>query len=859
MEFSVIQFMSPWHLRTIEEVLQEQKVTLTGLPVQEAASRLTKNGRNELKAKKNRSPWLLFFRQFLDVMILVLLGAAALSVWLGELSDSYVIIAIVLINAVVGFIQEYRAEKAMEALQKISMPVSKVLRDGKEMELPSGELVLGDLVLLESGNRVPADLRLFESHSLKIDESGLTGESQPIDKTTDPLTDADAVLGDRTNMGFSGTNISNGRGKGVVVATGMETELGKIAGMLQEERSTTPLQQRMSEFSKKLTVVILLLCAALFAIGYLRGEEAGNMLLTSLSLAVAAIPEALPAVITVSLALGAKRMVKQQALIRKLYAVETLGSVSYICTDKTGTLTKNKMEVKEVWAADEASRVLLIKAMALNNDVKEKDNELTGDPTEVAMLRYARENGPVQGPQDPSHQRVKEIPFDAERKAMSTLHAFEGKFLVITKGAAESIAAICVEGNDGKAVEEKMAQAGMRVLGFGVKELDAIPNEVNAATIESGLRFLGLVGLVDPPREEATEAIQACKHAGIIPVMITGDHPITAATIARQIGILEANNKAPLTGKELAGMSDEHFKAQVKDIRVYARVSPEQKLRIIQALQEQQQFVSMTGDGVNDAPALKRANIGVAMGITGADVTKEAAHMILLDDNFATIIKAVREGRRIYDNIRKFIQYILTGNAAEIWCIFLAPLVGLPIPLLPVHILWVNLVTDGLPALALAAEPSEKESMERPPRPATESIFAGGLGKHIIWMGILIGLITVATQWLVFKGGNENWQTMVFTVLCFSQLWHVLAIRREKQSVFSKKTPPNHILLFAVLATVALQLAVIYLPFLNRFFHTKPLTTKELLLTIVISSLIFWTLEIQKFIRRKRSKRNAVK
>lgn len=834
-----------WYSIPVEETLEQTGSKQEGLDDATVQQKLAEHGKNELKAKKKKSPLVIFLRQFLDVMILVLIVAAIVSSFIGEFSDTIVIIVIILLNAVIGFVQEYRAEKAMDALKKMAAPSSHVIRNGKEVELPSIELVPGDIILLQEGNSVPADIRLSESESIKINEASLTGESNAVDKITDTLEDNDLPLGDRVNMAYKGTQIISGHGKGIVVATGMQTELGKIAGMLEEAESTTPLQKRLAQFSRKLTIIIIILCIALFLIGYLRGEEVNRMLLTAISLGVAAIPEALPAVVTISLALGARRMMKRQVLIRKLYAVETLGSVTYICTDKTGTLTKNEMAVQEIWVDDENNKEELLLAMSLNHTTKKTEGELTGDPTETAMVKYAKEQK--------NYKQVKEIPFDSNRKAMTTIHERDGKYWVITKGAAEVIARMNKETTLKETIkkqEERMAQEGMRIIGFAGKEIDKLPGEISPENIEKDLGFIGLVGLIDPPREEAKQAIAECKAAGIVPVMITGDHPLTAASIAKQIGIIDSDDQKVITGKEMEGRDKEKLKQEIEQIRVYARVSPEQKLKIVEALQERNQFVSMTGDGVNDAPALKKANIGVAMGITGTDVTKEAAHMILLDDNFATIIKAVKEGRRIYDNIRKFIKYILTGNTAEIWTIFLAPLIGLPIPLLPVHILWVNLVTDGLPALALAAEASEKDTMTRPPRHPDESIFAKGLGIHVLWVGIFIGVLTIATQWFAIKASDTHWQTMVFTVLCFCQLWHVMAIRSETRSLFKLGLLSNKSLLFAVLGTVLLQLAVIYIPFLNTFFHTQPLTFTELLIVIAVSALVFVVVEIEKGIKR---------
>jgi len=835
-----------WHAITNEDVLKQLGSGEKGLNDPEVSQKLQEFGRNELKGKMKLNPFLLFVRQFLNVMILVLVVAAVISFFIGEPSDTIVIAVIVVLNAIIGFVQEYRAEKAMEALQKMSAPVSRVRRNDTELDIPIEELVPGDIVILEAGNTVPADIRLIHVTSLRANEASLTGESNPVDKTTEPLTEEELGLGDRTNMVFRGTQITSGHGHGVVVATGMKTELGNIAGMLDTASSETPLQIRLTQFSRRLTFIIIGLCIVFFIVGYARGENFNQMLLTAISLAVAAIPEALPAVVTISLALGARRLMKKNVLIRKLYAVETLGSVTYICSDKTGTLTRNEMVVQEVWTPKEEGKNELLLAMSLNHELKNVDGKLQGDPTEIAMVEYAKDQEP--------YKLAAEIPFDSERKAMTTVHERDGRYWVITKGATESIAAMIDDEHKSaiKREEERMAREGMRVIGFSGKMLDQLPSEMSPGEVEKNMRFIGLAGLIDPPREEAKNAIAECKQAGIVPVMITGDHPMTAASIAGQLGIIDREDQLVVTGKELDKKDSGQFEQEVEQIRVYARVSPEQKLKIVEALQNRHQFVSMTGDGVNDAPALKKANIGIAMGITGTDVTKEAAHMILLDDNFATIVNAVRTGRRIYDNIRKFIKYILTGNTAEILTLFLAPLMGMPLPLLPVHILWVNLITDGLPALALAAEPAEKDIMKHPPRKPGESIFANGLGIHIIWVGILIGCISLITQALAIDTGLEHWQTMVFTVLCFSQLWHVMAIRSEKRSLFKLGLFSNPPLLWAVLGTVALQLAVIYIPFLNEFFHTQPLTTTELLITFGASGIVFIAVEIEKAAKRSK-------
>jgi Ca2+-transporting ATPase len=804
--------------------------------------------------------------QFKDFMIVVLMIAAVISGIMGDVTDTVIILIIVVLNAIIGFVQEYRAEKAVEALRSMAAPNATVMRDGNIKIIPAKELVPGDKVLLEAGQIVPADIRMLEVHSLKMQEAALTGESHDVEKQTGELHGEDMPLGDRKNLAFKGTYITNGRGEGVVVETGMNTEMGKIARMLAGEDNTTPLQKRMAAFGKKLSIVVLGICIIIFATGYLRGEEPLRLLLTTISLAVAAIPEALPAVITISLAFGAKRMVKRQALIRKLPAVETLGSVTYICTDKTGTLTQNKMQVEKSIIlnnndADEINNLLLLN-MSLSNDVQVNENgKAVGDSTELALYEYAAAKQYNKNDLQNQYPRLAEIPFDSVRKCMSTLHRYENRYLLLVKGALESLlerSALQDEvfAKDLHQKTETLAAEGYRVLAHAYRWIDNFSPSTPLDDLEKDLTIIGLNGIMDPPRLEAAQAIADCYTAGIQPVMITGDHPETARSIASKIGILtkeDANNKhAVITGKELSKLNWEDFLGRVKKIRVYARVSPEQKLQIVKALQEQGQFVAMTGDGVNDAPALKNADIGVAMGITGTDVSKEAAHMILLDDNFATIAKAVREGRRIFDNIRKFIKYTLTSNAGEIWVIFLAPLVGLPIPLLPVHILWINLVTDGLPGLALSSEKAEKDIMQRPPRHPKESIFSKGLGVHVMWVGLLMGAISLGTQAWSIHDGNSHWQTMVFNVLCLSQMGHVLAIRSESQSFFRMGMFSNKPLIGAVLLTLFLQIAVTYVPFLHPIFKTESLTLNEFLLVGVASSLVFFAVEIEKAIARKK-------
>lgn len=850
-----------WHNLSVSNSLQEMGSTIQGISSNEAAHRLSKYGNNELEEKEKKPAWYLFLNQFKDFMIVVLMAAAVISGFAGDLTDTIIILVIVVLNAIVGFIQEYRAEKAMDTLKKMASLNSVVLRDGNPTKISSALLVPGDVVLLEAGNAVPADLRLLETHGLRIDESALTGESVPVDKTIQELREEKIPLGDRINLAYKATMITVGRGKGLVVATGMNTEIGKIASLLQVGDPTTPLQKRMTDFGKKLSYIILLICALLFGIGLLRGEEPMKMLLLSISLAVAAIPEALPALITVALARGANRMVKKNALIRKLPAIETLGSVSYICSDKTGTLTMNKMKVMQVHEAGsytlpgQTVTPLLI-SMALNHDVKKNsDNTYTGDSTEISLVEYVTKKIGELNLTELIEQlpRVAELPFDSDRKCMTTIHRYQNQFVVFSKGAVEYVSEILLH-NDHKSEINSIANTwghqGLRVLAFAYKIIDRLPEPFSYATVENDMIISGLAGMIDPPREEVKLSIQDCKTAGIRPVMITGDHPSTAAAIAKDIGILNPNELV-IAGTELESMSDELLNERVEKISVYARVSPEQKLRIIKSLQGKNHFVAMTGDGVNDAPSLKAANIGVAMGINGTDVSKEASHMILLDDNFATIVKAVSEGRRIYDNIRKFVKYIMTCNGAEIWTIFLAPVIGLPMPLLPIHILWINLVTDGLPGIALASEKAEHDIMKRPPRKASESLFADGIAYHILWVGLLMAGITLGTQaWAINKELN-HWQTMVFTVLSLSQLGHVLAIRSDREFLYKQGIFSNLPLLGAVLLTCLLQLAVIYLPFANEIFKTQPLSFPELMICVSASAILFHAVELEKWLKTK--------
>ncbi|MBK7811058.1 MAG: cation-translocating P-type ATPase [Saprospiraceae bacterium] len=851
--------MHPPQLK-IDEIFNYYKTSLDGLSSDEVKNRLAKNGPNVISSSKKHSPFWMFFNQFKDVIIFILMIAALVSGLIGDWTDSIIIISIVIINAIVGFVQEYNADKALEALKKMSVLHSKVVREGIIEEILSVSLVVGDLVILEAGNSVPADLRLVEVNSLRIDESSLTGESENVLKNSDPMEDEQAALADRLNMTYKGSMVTNGRAKGIVTAIGMDTELGKIASMLQVEETDTPLKIRMKKFGKNLSYFIILICLILFGVGVLRGEDVMVMLLLSISLAVAAIPEALPALMTVSLAKGAKRMVRKNALIRKLPAVETLGSVSIICTDKTGTLTMNKMKLIHHFDTGDAlpnEPSVLWLGIALNHDlVIDTDHKLKGDATELAMVEefVDRFESSQLDKTLQLYPRVAEIPFDSVRKCMSTIHKFDDRFLVITKGAIESILKNSIQNfvhaSEITSLANQWAKTGHRVIAFAFKIVEQIPEADQMASLEKDLIPCGLMAMMDPPRFEVKEAIAECKKAGVRTIMITGDHLLTAQAIASEIGLLMEDGES-MTGKEMALMSDEDFSNKIEKCVVYARVSPEQKLKIINALKKKGYFVAMTGDGVNDAPSLKAADIGVAMGINGTDVSKEASDMVLLDDRFNTIVSAIKEGRRIYDNIRKFVKYIMTCNSAEIWTLFLAPLLGLPIPLLPVHILWINLVTDGLPGLALAGEKSEPDTMLRPPRPAQESLFAEGVGWHILWVGILMAGLTLAVQAWCVHHQVSNWQTMVFTVLAFTQLAHALSIRGERTYLFIQGIFSNKMMIFSVVLTFLLQMFVIYHPWMNEIFKTKPLSFYQLLSCIAVAAILFHAVEFEKWIRLK--------
>jgi len=848
-----------YHVLPVAEVAQALGTTPDGLDAATARQRLAEYGPNQLAEAKRETVGRLLLRQLTNVMIVVLLVAAGVAGLVGDFRSVGVILAIVVLNALVGFGQEYQAEKAMAALRRLAAEQAQVVRDGQPLTVPAADLVPGDVLLLNAGDVLAADVRLLETHALRVDESALTGEAANAEKTADALPPGTYALGDRRNLAYRGTSVTNGRATAYVVATGPRTELGQLARLTETAETPTPLQRRLATLSQGLSGAVVGICALFFGAGWLRGEPLLPLLLVAVALGVAAIPEALPALVSMALALGARRLGQSHVLVRQLPAVETLGSVTYICTDKTGTLTMNQMTVLETYAAPDfalpslAGPDALLTAMALNNDAAlTPEGSWLGDSTEVALARYAAERGQARAALESRWPRVGELPFEAERRCMSTLHQTEQGVLCLTKGALGAILPQLAPGEQAgvPALEQRvnaLADQGYRVLAYAARLLPALPQTLTPATVETDLTFLGFAGLLDPPRPVACAAVAACRAAGIVPVMITGDHQLTAQAVARQLGILAGADDLVLTGPELAALDEAAFAAIVEKVRVYARADPAQKVRIIQALQARHQCVAMTGDGVNDAPALKSADIGVAMGRGGTEVAKEAADLILLDDNFSTIVEAVRHGRRVYDNIRKFIGYILAGSVAEIWAVFLAPFLGLPLPLLALQILWINLVTDGL-SLALAYEPAEAGSMRRPPLDPRQSLFADGLGWFIGWTGLLMGSLTLGLQAWALRGGSAHWQTMTFTVLCFSQLGLGLAVRSRRVPLFRLGLAGNPLLLGAVAGTVALQGLLIYVPFLNRLFHTQPLTAAELGLTIAASGIVFGVVEISKLV-----------
>jgi Ca2+-transporting ATPase len=891
-----------WHLR-VEQVTRELGTDLSaGLTAGEAAARIEKYGRNQLQEAPKRSPWAIFLDQFKDFIIWILIGAAIVSGVLQEVVDAVAIIAIVVVNAILGFLQEYRAEKSLAALKKLSSPTSKVIRGGQYAQIASEELVPGDVVELEAGDSVPADSRVaWVTSNFGVQEASLTGESTPVVKTAAVLDEREVPLADRANMVYLGTSVASGRAKAIVAETGMQTELGRIAGMIQEiEREDTPLQKKLEEFGKWIVYVCFVLVAVVFLLEWARGGKVIDVFLTAVSLAVAAIPEGLPAVVTIALALGVQRMVKRHALIRRLRSVETLGSATVICSDKTGTLTKNEMTVQAVFAGGQLFRVTgigyapqgdflagdrkgnpqdypdLMKALdvgVLCNGaqlVQERDcYKIVGDPTEAALLTVAGKADLWKSQEERKSPFVDELPFDSERKKMTVVRRVEQRYVAYVKGAPDVLLADCVNleiggtarpltANDCRqiaAANDDLTGQAMRVLGVAYRSLDGAPGKLDAAVVEKDLTFVGLIAMIDPPREEAKQAIRECISAGIKTVMITGDHKNTATAIARQLGFFKEDSLA-LSGEELDKLSQEQLERQVDRIPVYARVSPEHKLRVVRAWRSRREIVAMTGDGVNDAPAVKEADIGVAMGITGTDVTKEVSDMVVTDDNFASIVAAVEEGRGIYDNILKFVHYLLSCNTGEILVMFVSSLIGLPVPLLPIQILWVNLVTDGLPALALGVDPVDPKIMKRRPRVPDEPVVTRSRGLLMLAQGVFIAACSLGAYALVLFVEDEGLaraRTACFVVLAVSQLFHSYNCRSLTESLFKIGVFTNRSLLLATGISFALQMVVVYIPPLQIVFKTEPLGLLDWVLVLFISSLPLWGTEIYKAVRRHRT------
>lgn len=910
--------MENWHILPMEEVVSRlESNTVEGLSEREGGIRLAQHGPNELVEKSTKRPLQILWEQFSSTMVLILIAASVVSGFLGKPTETIAISAIVLLFAILGFVQEYRAEQAMAALKKLTVPTVRVLRNGDVTQLSARELVTGDMVLLEAGNLVPADVRFVECINLRVQESALTGESEPVEKESSALGSINIPLGDKRNMGYMGTVVTYGRGVGVVVATGMDTELGKIATLIQDvEQITTPLQRRLDQLGKGLALFGVVVAVLVMLLGVFRGESLNDMFLTAVSVAVAVVPEGLPAVVTVTLALGAQRMLRRQALIRKLPAVETLGSVTVICSDKTGTLTENKMTVTVIDVAGhflelmgtgkhptpalaaQPEAVLLDQPVSVNmvlaggalcNDASLMPDPETGrykavgDPTEGALLVAASQAGLTKSELQKVLPRVAELPFDSDRKRMTTVHQFPHDtqalpallqglsngakpYLAITKGSVDGLLDIChhvwregqVERLDHgwydriSTASNQLAQDGMRVLGIATQWLDSVP-ESPLEGLEKELIFWGMVGMIDPPRPEVKTAVQTCRAAGIRPIMITGDHPLTARFIAHDLGI--SINGRVKTGQDLNAMTAEELEAIVEEVSIFARVSPEHKLRIVEALQRKGHVVAMTGDGVNDAPALKKANIGVAMGITGSDVTKEAAQMVLLNDNFATIVSAVEEGRVIYDNIRRFVKFSIAGNLGKVIVMLFAPLFGISVALLPLQLLWLNLLTDGLLGLGLGVEPAEEDTMAQPPRSPQASLLSGGLTFHILLVGTLIGAIALGIGIIYFQPQapeDKRWQTMIFTTLAFLQIGQALASRSSQESIFKLGLRSNPTMTLLIFITIGLQLAVLYIPFLDSFFEVVPLSPTNLLICFLLGSGAFVGIEIEKIFRRRR-------
>ena len=864
-----------WETLRKEEVLQKLKTDKRGgLAKEEVENRQKKYGKNKLKEKQKETILMRFIKQFNDFMIIILIIASIISAGVSYMQgendyiDSIIIIAIVILNAIMGVIQETKAEKSIEALQKMTPRKTKVIREGKTKEINAEELVPGDIVILEAGNYVPADSRIIEAHNLKIEESSLTGETEAVSKNAEIICKKDVPLGDRLNMAYMSTIIVNGHGMAIVTDIGMNTKVGQIANMIIENKAPeTPIQKKLGQVGKTLGIVCLVICFAIFLIGIVKNIEPMEMFMTAVGLAVAAIPEGLPAIVTIVLSIGVTKMAKKNSIIRKLPAVETLGSSNVICSDKTGTLTQNKMKVVEIYSKNqEFAAELAALCTDCNIDIEDNKKVVKGEPTETALVEYALTINKDKNELNSKTPRINEIPFDSNRKMMTTIHRIGNKYRVITKGAPDVLLDRC-----NKEIEEreafsklkiqnqnlKMAQRALRVIAVAYKDIEILPNRIDTWAVENDLTFVGLIGMIDPPRQGVKEAVKTCKRAGIKTVMITGDHIATATAIAKELNILGKNDKA-MTGQELEKMPQKQLEENIKEYSVFARVTPEHKVRIVKAWQKRGVVVAMTGDGVNDSPALKNADIGIAMGKNGTDVAKNAADMILTDDNFVTIVEAVKQGRNIYANIKKAIHFLIATNIGEIVTIFLGLLLGLKSPLLAIQLLWVNLVTDSLPAIALGLEPAEKDIMNKKPINSRKSIFADGLWNKIIVEGIMIGLLTL----LAFSLGNKYFcvevgRTMAFVSIGLLELIHSFNIKSEK-SILKTGIMENKFLIGSFVLGILVQTIVVLIPQLAEVFKLVPLTNTQWIITLIISILPIPIIEVQKSFDRKIKKESII-
>ncbi len=855
-----------YYLEQTEAVLKSLETSRNGIGTEQVSVRLEKFGRNKLAEGKKKTVVQRFFEQMKDPMVIVLIAAAIVSGIAAEIADAVIILMVVVLNSVLGVVQEGKAEKAIEALAKMSSPFSKVRRNGHVAQIKSEEIVPGDIVLLEAGDAVPADMRLIEASSLKIEEASLTGESVPSEKNSDTIAkkENDIPLGDRHNMAYMGTNVVYGRGEGVVVETGMNTEMGKIAEIISNTNDEkTPLQKTLAGLSKILSICVLGISVFIFVFSVLQnggfsGGQVLDMFLLAISLAVAAIPEGLVAVVTVVLSIGVTKMSKQNAIIRKLTAVETLGCTQVICSDKTGTLTQNKMTVVDAFG--DKSKIAVSMALCNDAELSEDKSGVIGEPTESALVRYAYELGYDKAELEAKTPRVAEAPFDSVRKMMSTIHKdHSGKFVQYTKGAPDELLRKCTfilvdkdirpltDELRSRVLDEnrKMAEKALRVLGSAMKEIDALPGKISPETLENNMIFIGLTGMIDPVRPEVKSAIVECRAAGIIPVMITGDHHDTAVAIARELGIIENDSQA-LTGTALDQIPDEEFDKTVDKYAVYARVQPEHKVRIVSAWKKNNKITAMTGDGVNDAPALKTADIGVGMGITGTDVSKNVSDMVLSDDNFATIVKAVQEGRRIYDNIRKAIQFLLSANLSEVVALFIATLLNFKL-FTPIHILWINLVTDTFPAIALGMEEAEPDIMRKPPRKSNEGIFAGGMAASVLYQGLVVAALTLVSFYIGFRQSHITGMTMAFLTLSLCEVFHSFNMRSRLKSIFRLKTH-NKVLFGAMILSLVLTLGVIYIPGINTIFNLTALSLTNLIIGMGLALMIIPVVELVKMV-----------